>query len=119
MTDNTVYYVSFANTTVLALSATSGGANINITKAAGDNTTAGGATLQGVTATGYVVVDGGSAKGISHAGWVIRTEGSGGRAGRVQYETLVAMGSLGAQTAAYGTPASVADASDDTFLPDS
>ena len=44
---------------------------------------------------------------------------SGGRAGRVQYETLVAMGSLGAQTAAYGTPALVADASDDAQLPDS
>lgn len=29
-----------------------------------------------------------------HAGWVIRKEGSGGRAGRVQIETLVAMGSM-------------------------
>jgi hypothetical protein len=44
---------------------------------------------------------------------------AGGRAGRVHYETLVAMGSLGAQTAAYGTAALVADASDDTILPDS
>jgi hypothetical protein len=31
----------------------------------------------------------------AHAGWVIKTEGSGGRAGRVSYETLVAMGSIG------------------------
>ena len=30
----------------------------------------------------------------AHAGWVLRTEGSGGRAGRVQYETLVAMGTI-------------------------
>ena len=44
---------------------------------------------------------------------------AGGRAGRVHYETLVAMGSLGAQTAAYGTAALVADASDDAILPDS
>lgn len=29
-----------------------------------------------------------------HAGWVIKTEGQGGRAGRVQYETIVAMGSM-------------------------
>lgn len=29
-----------------------------------------------------------------HAGWVIRHEGSGGRAGRVWFETLVAMGSM-------------------------
>lgn len=31
---------------------------------------------------------------ITHAGWVLRTEGTGGRAGRVQYETLVAMNSF-------------------------
>jgi hypothetical protein len=31
---------------------------------------------------------------IPHAGWVLRTEGSGGRAGRVQYEVLVAMSSI-------------------------
>jgi hypothetical protein len=30
----------------------------------------------------------------AHAGWVVKTTGSGGRAGRVQYETLVAMGSM-------------------------
>jgi hypothetical protein len=43
---------------------------------------------------------------------------AGGRAGRIHYETLVAMGSLGAQTAAYGTPASANDAStDNTFFP--
>lgn len=43
---------------------------------------------------------------------------AGGRAGRVHHETLVAMGSLGAQTAAYGTPANPADATtDNTFFP--
>jgi hypothetical protein len=31
---------------------------------------------------------------VTHAGWVLRTEGSGGRAGRVFNETLVAMGSM-------------------------
>jgi hypothetical protein len=35
---------------------------------------------------------------------------AGGRAGRVQVETLVAMGSLGQQGATYGTAATVADA---------
>jgi hypothetical protein len=35
-----------------------------------------------------------SSGGPSHSGWVLRTEGSGGRAGRVFYETLVAMGSM-------------------------
>lgn len=43
---------------------------------------------------------------ISHAGWVLRTEGSGGRAGRIQYETLVALSSM------------TGDASDDTDFPD-
>jgi len=116
LTGNSYYYVSFANTTRIALSATLGGANVDITDA---RTTATGEvhTIQGDTATGYVTV-GGTFNGVAHAGWVIRTEGSGGRAGRVQYETLVAMGSLGAQTAAYGTPAATPDASDDTILPD-
>jgi hypothetical protein len=62
--------------------------------------TAGGTAAGNTTTTNFVVT-------------------AGGRAGRVQYETLVAMGSLGAQTAAFGTPALVADASDDTILPDS
>ena len=30
----------------------------------------------------------------AHAGWVLRTAGTGGRAGRVQTEVLVAMGSI-------------------------
>ena len=30
----------------------------------------------------------------THAGWVLRKVGSGGRAGRIQYETIVAMGSM-------------------------
>ncbi len=45
------------------------------------------------------------AKLITHTGWVIRTVGSGGRAGRVHYETLVA-----------GTPSSNG-VSDDLLLP--
>lgn len=43
---------------------------------------------------------------ITHAGWVLKTEGTGLRAGRVTYETLVAAGSL------------ASDASDDTYFPD-
>ena len=49
----------------------------------------------------------GEGKSVAHAGWVKRTPGTGGRAGRVQYETLVAMGSISG------------DAADDTQLPDS
>ena len=41
-----------------------------------------------------------------HAGWVLRHEGRGLKAGRVWYETIVAMGSA------------KSDASDDTYFPD-
>lgn len=44
--------------------------------------------------------------GTTHAGWVLRTAGSGGRAGRVFQETLVAMGSMNT------------DGSDDPVYPD-
>ena len=60
-----------------------------------------------------------STGGASGGSGATFTAVAGGRAGRVSYETLVAMGSLGAQTASYGTPASVSDASDDAILADS
>jgi hypothetical protein len=59
---------------------------------------------------------GGTATGNATATFLVVR--AGGRAGRVHTETLVAMGSLGAQTAAFGTPASVNDATtDNTFYP--
>lgn len=59
---------------------------------------------------------GGTATGNTTTTGLVVT--AGGRAGRVSHETLVAMGSLGAQTAAFGTPATVADAtSDNTLFP--
>ena len=51
LTDTATYYISFSNSTVIALATTPGGANIALTKATGDNTTAGGATITGETAT--------------------------------------------------------------------
>lgn len=55
--------------------------------------------LDETTATAVAALGGGtegqeSVSNITHAGWVRRTVGTGGRAGRVQYETLVAMGSM-------------------------
>jgi len=118
LTGNTFYYVSFANTSTIALSESAGGANVNIVDT---RVTVSGEThtIRGDTATGLVIVTGAKRQGAAHAGWVLRTEGTGGRAGRVQMETLVAMGSLGAQTAAFGTPATTADGADDTVLHDS
>jgi hypothetical protein len=117
LTGNSYYYVSFANTTTISVSATSGGANVDITSA--NITSAEVHTIQGDTATGLLIVTGAKRQGAAHAGWVLRTEGTGGRAGRVQMETLVAMGSLGAQSAAYGTAATTVDASDDNVFHDS
>ena len=118
LSGNTYYYVSFANTTVIKLATTASGSNIAIT----DTRTTGAQethTFQGDTATGTLELSGAKIGGAAHAGWVLRTEGTGGRAGRVQYEVLVAMGSLGAQTAGYGTPANVADGTDDNVVHDS
>ena len=113
LANNTTYYVQFANATVVALANTPGGSRIALTK----GETEAGHTLQGVTATGVVTVGGAYSKGVAHAGWNLRTEGSGGRAGRVTFETLVAMGSLGNDTLDNGA-ALVTDASDDTIFPD-
>lgn len=98
------YYVSFSNTTVIALSETLGGANVDIvdTRDAGAGETH---TLTGETATGVVSIGGTRGRGVAHAGWVLRREGTGGRAGRVQTEVLVAGGIK-------------TDAADDTYFPD-
>jgi len=103
LTNNATYYVIGANTTAFQLSLTATGSAIDLTAVpAGAQA---GHTFTGQTATANVTVGGRSS--LTHAGWVIRREGTGGRAGRVHYETLVAMGSM------------TSDASDDTILPDS
>lgn len=102
LTSGSKYYIVNSNTSGAYLSATSGGAKILLAPGA----TQTGHSLTGETATAAAVVGGAANKGVGHAGWVLRTVGSGGRAGRVQYETLVAMGSIGS------------DAADDTILPD-
>jgi hypothetical protein len=89
LSGNTYYYISFANTTRVALSATPGGANVDITDA---RTTASAEvhTIQGETATAAAVIGGTQTVGMT-AGWNLRRVGTGGRAGRVQDECLVAM----------------------------
>jgi len=69
---------------------------------ANNNTLSGSVTGTGATAA---VTWSTTNKGITHTGWVLRTEGSGGRAGRVQNEVLVAGGIAG-------------DGTDDTVYPD-
>jgi len=55
--------------------------------------TVGGSGGTGASVTAGLTGQDASNKG-AHAGWILRTVGSGGRAGRVNVETLVAMGSM-------------------------
>ena len=61
-------------------------------------------------------VSGATASHSAHAGWVLRKAGTGGRAGRVQTETLIAMGSM-VNVAGGGSDGS-ASANDDTTYAD-
>ena len=99
LTSGSKYYVVTSNSSGVRLSSTAGGTPIDLT--AGDSET--GHSLTGQTATASAVLSG--PQGAAHAGWVVRTVGTGGRAGRIQYETLVAMGSISTD-------------SEDTILPD-
>jgi len=67
--------------------------------------TGGNTTIAGV-ATATAALQSDEMLGITHAGWNLRTEGSGGRAGRVFYETLVAASSI------------TSDGRDDSKLPE-
>ena len=85
------------------MAATKGGAAINLASAAAGAQA--GHTLTGETAVAVAVMGGGRNRGT--AGWNIRKVGTGGRAGRVTFEPLVAMRSLTDGSA------------DDTILPNS
>jgi hypothetical protein len=47
--------------------------------------------ITGQTIGLFNYADGEVADGAAHAGWNMKTTGSGGRAGRVQHETIVAL----------------------------
>ena len=98
LTNNTTYYVIASGLTANAfkVSATDGGSTVDITDIGNDaqyfELASAVATIQATAAASL----GSGAGGIqaTHAGWVKRTVGTGGRAGRVQTEVLVAMGSI-------------------------
>jgi len=90
LANNINYYIIVANSTAIQLAATPSGAAINLASVTA--TAQAGHSLTGETATAVATISG-IRSGAAHAGWVLRTVGTGGRAGRVQYETLVALGS--------------------------
>lgn len=104
LVSGTAYFIKTSNSTAVTLTTVPNGDTIDLTK----GLTEAGHSLTGETATAVAVLtERGYTKGAAHTGWVMRTAGTGGRAGRVQYETLVAFG---------GTFSD--DASDDAILPD-
>jgi hypothetical protein len=103
LTTGAQFYIKSSNSTAVYLASSKGGAAITPTPSTVSET---GHSLTGETATAAAVVGGGQNKGVT-AGWNLRTEGTGGRAGRVRNECLVAIRSM------------ASDASDDNQLPDS
>lgn len=89
LTSGAQYFIKTSNTTAVTLSATQGGDTIDLTKGLTET----GHSLTGETARAVATISG-VPTGAAHTGWVLRTVGQGGRAGRVTYETLVAMGSM-------------------------
>ena len=110
VTDGQTVFVRDKTDDTFKIAATSGGTAINI--GTGHNaqtfTIVTGATTATATASRGLGDDGDiDQREVAHIGWVKKTVGSGGRAGRVHYETLVAASSISG------------DASDDIALPDS
>jgi hypothetical protein len=108
LTNAASYYVYTINSTALALYTRAGGVNSYINIASVGTGAQANHSLTGETATVAAVLSG--FHGSAHAGWVLRTAGTGGRAGRVQTETLIAMGSM--------TGDGSASANDDTTYAD-
>ena len=101
-TDETDYFlIKSANSNKVLIASTRQDAldGTNITIATGSGTGSG-HTFIGETPTATATLGLGTPGGdvggreIAHVGWVKRTIGTGGRAGRVQYETLVAASSI-------------------------
>lgn len=109
-TGNTYYIInSSANTIALATSASNAtlGTQLDITGVgvgAAHKLTL--TTAEAATATAILGIGTAAESQGAHAGWVKKTVGTGGRSGRVQYETLVAVGSI------------TTDAVDDKTFPD-
>lgn len=102
-TDDAANSVIWANTTL----------NVANTQAELFNNTTADAVIDGVAvgvfgvSTDEMANTTGESSKVPHAGWVLRTEGTGGRAGRVSYEVLVAGSSITGDSA-----------TDDTELPE-
>ena len=107
VTDAQTVFVRDKTANTFKIAATSGGTAINI--GTGHNaqtfTIVTGATQATAVASQGLGSDGDTnASEVSHIGWVKKTVGTGGRAGRVHYETLVAASSISGDAEDIATP---------------
>ena len=110
VTNGQTVFVRDKTDNTFKIAATEGGTAINIGTGHSAQTftiVTGATTATAVASTGLGNDGDSNTTELSHVGWVKKTVGTGGRAGRVQYETLVAASSISG------------DASDDIALPDS
>jgi len=105
LTNNATYSVYTINSTAIQLYLNVGGTQNTFINLSSTNATAqANHSLTGTTAVVAPILSG--VHESDHAGWVRRIVGTGGRAGRITHETLVAMGTI------------AGDASDDNVMPD-
>jgi hypothetical protein len=110
LTSGNDYYVVNKTTNTFQLALTAGGDPIDISGTGNSSQTFASTGIINITGTGNITqyfnkiakvtatavasLGESAVGGGAHAGWVRRIVGTGGRAGRVNYETLVAMGSV-------------------------
>lgn len=87
LTDGGTLFIVSVDGDDIEVSATKGGSAISMTDGSSENH-----TLTGETAVATATVGPGSNRGsgVAHTGWNKQSVGTGGRAGRIHYETLVA-----------------------------
>ena len=111
LTDGGTFFIIKVDANTIKLATTLDNANdgtaIDLTAGSSENHGLTGATATAVATLGLGLTGADEGTEVAHIGWVKRTVGTGGRAGRVHYETLVAASSISG------------DASDDIALPDS
>jgi hypothetical protein len=110
--NGTTYYVAPQTANKFSLSTTAANAANNVVIDLTDTGETGqffsivaGTRATGIASRGLSQGQSG-AEHATHTGWTLKTVGAGGRAGRVQFETLVAMSQI------------IGDGSDDITLPD-
>ncbi len=111
LTDGGTFFIIKVDANTVKLATTLDNANdgtaIDLTAGSSENHGLTGATATAVATLGLGLTGADEGTEVAHIGWVKRTVGTGGRAGRVHYETLVAASSISG------------DASDDIALSDS